>query len=259
MATALDYDRLATDYAANRRVHPGVLAALVATGRLGPTSRGLEVGCGSGNYARALAETVGCALSGVEPSASMLARAATTSGVMLRQGRAEALPFADGAFDLVFSVDVIHHVEDRAAFFREAFRVLAADGKLCTVTDSADDIRRRVPLSSHFPETVVVELDRYPPIETLREEMAAGFGAIAEERAELAYPLTDPDGYRARAYSSLHLIDDAVWRRGMDRLESDLAAGPLAALSLYTLLWGERRGGPSFGGGGVGNENKEQP
>ena len=243
MAGALDYERLAVDYAANRRIHPGVIAALIAEGDLGRTSRVLEVGCGTGNYAAALAETVRCAVTGVEPSGAMLALAAERGGgIVLRQGRAEALPCAAGVFDLVFSVDVIHHVADRAAFYREAFRVLAAGGRVCTATDSADDIRRRVPLSSHFPETVTLELERYPAIETLRTEIAAaGFDDIAEAKAEIAYPLTAADGYRARAYSSLHLIDDVAWRRGMHRLEAELTAGPIAALSLYTLLWGEKR------------------
>jgi ubiquinone/menaquinone biosynthesis C-methylase UbiE len=168
MAAKLDYDRFASAYGPNRRTHPGVLAALVTTGQLGAASRVLEVGCGTGNYVAALADEVGCAVAGLDPSPAMLRQAAERAPwIPLHEGRAETLPFADGAFDLIFSVDVIHHVEDRLAFFREAFRVLAPGGSLCTATDSEDDIRRRVPLSSHFPETVAVELRRYPAIATL--------------------------------------------------------------------------------------------
>ncbi|MER3438994.1 MAG: hypothetical protein C4346_16180 [Chloroflexota bacterium] len=52
-------------------------------------------------------------------------------------GRAEVLPFKAQSFDLVFSVDVVHHISDRLAAFREARRVLRPRGWCCTVTDSS--------------------------------------------------------------------------------------------------------------------------
>lgn len=241
---ALNYDALAADYAAHRRVHPEVLAALLETGAIGPASRVLEVGCGSGNYASAIRQAARCTVTGVDPSAGMLERARAHGPALdLHEGRAEALPFADGAFDLVYSVDVVHHVQDRPAFFAEAARVLAPGGRLCTATDSAEDIRRRVPLSSHWPETVAVELARYPSVGTLTiEMMAAGFGAIFEDHAEIAYPISDASAWRDRAFSSLHLIGDEAFARGLAKLEADVAAGPIEGVSLYTLLWGQVRG-----------------
>lgn len=240
----LDYDDLAAAYVRNRRIHPGVLRLLVETGRINDASAVLEVGCGTGNYSIALHGATGCRAAGVDPSAQMLATArARSQAIDFRQGRAEALPFAIENFDLIFSVDVIHHLADRAAFFREAVRLLRLGGRLCTVTDSAADIRRRRPLSSHFPETVALELARYPGIETLQAEMAeAGFTPIWSETTEQPYLLTDIQGYRERAYSSLHLLADDAFRRGVALLERDLRDGPIAALSLYTLVWGELSG-----------------
>lgn len=236
----LNYDTLSAAYARNRAVHPGVLSALVETGRVTDASHILEVGCGTGNYLIGIAEGTGCRGAGIDPSAEMLAVARSrTDAFYFRQGKAESLPFTPPGFDLIFSVDVIHHLTDRPAFFREAARLLRPGGRLCTVTDSAEDIRRRVPLSSHFPETVAVELERYPPIERLRAEMAAAcFGTIWTETTELPYPLSDIRGYRERAYSSLHLIPDPAFQNGLARLEAELAEGPIAALSLYTLVWG---------------------
>lgn len=46
-------------------------------------------------------------------------------------GRPEELPLPAASFDLVFCVDVIHHVSDRPAYFREAFRVFNQAGILC--------------------------------------------------------------------------------------------------------------------------------
>jgi SAM-dependent methyltransferase len=221
-----------------------VLRELLERPAVNRETRVVEVGCGTGNYLTAIQAATGWVATGIVPAEAMLDQArARRVAVAWLQGRAEALPAADGSADLVFSVDVIHHVGDRDAFFREAMRVLAPGGLVCTATDSEEDIRRRVPLSTHFLETVDFELARYPAIDTLSAEMAAaGFTDIETTHVELAYDLTDAQPYRDRAFSSLHLIPPDALANGLARLERDLAAGPIAALSLYTLLWGRRPG-----------------
>ncbi|MHC4590686.1 MAG: class I SAM-dependent methyltransferase, partial [Planctomycetota bacterium] len=159
----VSYDELASEYAVHRTVHPEVLRQLIATGEIDGASRVLEVGCGTGNYAGALSRAVGCRCWGVDPSVAMLSEARRWhAGVEFRAGEAGCLEFGAGDFDLVFSVDVIHHVRDRGQAIREAHRVLADAGRVCTVTDSEAIIRGRRPLAVFFPETVAVDLARYP-------------------------------------------------------------------------------------------------
>ena len=66
----LDYDAaaIAAEYARHRQVHPGVLCDLMETSGLGSGSRVLEVGCGTGNYIKALARLTGCQAHGIDPS-----------------------------------------------------------------------------------------------------------------------------------------------------------------------------------------------
>ncbi len=250
--TPLDYDHVADAYARHRRVHPGVLAALerAATDRLHAQSaartqsaaRVLEVGCGTGNYVIALHRHLGCPSWGIDPSAKMLARArAREPGIAWQVGWAEGLPYPDACFDLVFSVDVIHHVEDRAAYVRESYRVLDRGGLACTATDSAWIIRHRAPLSTYFPETVPLELARYPRIAALQEMMAAaGFGRVEARTVSYRYETADIGAYRARAFSALHMISDEDFARGLARMERDLAGGPIRCVARYTLLWGRK-------------------
>jgi ubiquinone/menaquinone biosynthesis C-methylase UbiE len=200
----------------------------------------LEIGCGTGNYIGALQAATGAACYGIDPSAEMLAVARRRwPAVAFEQASGEALPFEPARFDLLFSVDVVHHLVDPAVAFREARRVLCAGGAFCTVTDSQRIIETRVPLSVYWPETVVVEQARYHPIARLGEWLIdAGFKTLHEQTAERRYSLTDAVPYRDRAYSVLRLIGDAAFARGLARLEADLARdGEISCTASYSLLW----------------------
>jgi SAM-dependent methyltransferase len=240
MTTAIDYGEVAAAYARHRRVHPEVLRSLLAA--LGPASKVLEVGCGTGNYLLGIRERAGCHCCGTDPSAEMLAQAEAGSGqVVLSRGSAEALDFPAAPFDLVFSVDVIHHVRDRPRFFREAARVLRPGGKVCTVTDSEWIIRNRQPLATYFPETVAEDLARYPTPDQLRAAMGdAGFVRFEERTVEFAAELRDIGPFRDKAYSCLRLISDEAFRRGLSRLEGDVRVGPIAWAPRYCLVWGSK-------------------
>lgn len=241
---ATNYQDLAADYARHRRVHPGVVERIVGAVRARAARDLLEVGCGSGNYLEVVGGLTGARVAGIDPSSAMLEQLrARLPDVEIAIAGGEAIPHSDASFDLVYSVDVIHHVTDRRRYFGEALRVLRPGGVIVTVTDSESDLERRVPLTSHFPETLEHERRRYPTIGSLRSEMvSAGFADLREDRVELVYPLTDIAGYRNKTYSSLHLITEDEHARGIARLEADVMAGPIEALSLYTLLWGSHPG-----------------
>jgi ubiquinone/menaquinone biosynthesis C-methylase UbiE len=248
--TPLDYDTLAAEYARHRQVHPGVLKALHQGGQgRHTTQRGtrvLEVGCGTGNYLLALVAATGCEGWGIDPSEGMLAQAqARSTAAHFRLGRAERLDFPDASFDRVYSVDVIHHVSDKERYTKEAYRVLAQGGQFCTATDSEWIIRHRQPLATYFPETIAVELARYPRIAALRALYErAGFDDIAEHTVEFRYPLTDIRAYRDKAYSALHLISQEAFQRGITRMErhlqGDCCRAPIPCVSRYTLLFGTK-------------------
>jgi ubiquinone/menaquinone biosynthesis C-methylase UbiE len=87
---SIDYNQVADKYAQYRGVVPVVLESL--TRRLGPTSRVLEVGCGTGNYISAMEASVGCSCWGTDPSEQMLRQAVEQSRrVHFPVGRAEQM------------------------------------------------------------------------------------------------------------------------------------------------------------------------
>ncbi len=247
---AMNYDQAADQYAAHRQIHPAVFCELfrrlasARDGRGGPELEAtvLEVGCGTGNYVSALKGRLPCTAYGLDPSQGMLAHARLhPEGVNWVQGQAEQLCFVDGSFDLIFSVDVIHHITDKLAFFGQAACALHPGGQVCTITDSEEIIRRREILSGFFPETVVCELARYPRLAQLQAWMAAaelsGFKVVT---VETPYQLTSAQPFREKAYSALHLIPEAAWRAGVERLEQALKHGPIQGVARYAMVWGSK-------------------
>jgi SAM-dependent methyltransferase len=156
-------------------------------------------------------------------------------------GQAEHLDFPATFFDIVFSVDVIHHVGDCSTFFREAYRVLKRGGKILTATDSEEIIRQRQPLSVYFPETIEIELRRYPRISELQGMMSqAGLRDLEETVVEFPYSLSDLQVYRDKAFSCLHLITTDAFQRGIACMEQDLRDGAIPCVSRYLFLWGTK-------------------
>ncbi len=52
--------------------------------------------------------------------------------------------------------------------------------------------------------------------------------------------IQDIQAYRDKAFSSLYLISQEAFERGIQRMEADLLQGPIPAISRYLLLWGRR-------------------
>ena len=96
-----------------------------------PGSATLEVGCGEGRVARDLVAR-GHRVTGLDASPTLLSAAAQADPASrYLVGRAEALPFEDGAFDLVVAYNSLMDVADMPAAVAEAARVLAPGGRLC--------------------------------------------------------------------------------------------------------------------------------
>ncbi|HEX8744098.1 MAG TPA: methyltransferase domain-containing protein [Thermoleophilaceae bacterium] len=129
LARKLDAVYRAADVVRRRRLVQEAVAAL-------PGERILDVGCGPGYYVAELAERVGEAghVSGVDLSAAMLAlakgRCAELPNTDFREGDATALPFDDGVFDAVVSVQVLEYVADVEAALAELHRVLRPGGRV---------------------------------------------------------------------------------------------------------------------------------
>jgi len=92
------------------------------------SARLVDLGCGTG-FVIDLAKDLFGAIDGVDVTQAMLDRVDLSSGnVRVHRCAAEALPFADGSFDVVSAYAFIHHLKDYSKALGEAFRVLKPGG-----------------------------------------------------------------------------------------------------------------------------------
>ncbi|MHA6883718.1 class I SAM-dependent methyltransferase [Ralstonia pseudosolanacearum] len=136
------------------------LDTLAALARATPHANVLDLGCGGGHVSFAMAPhaatVVACDLSAdmLDVVATEGARRGLTQ-LRTRAGRAEALPFDDGAFDIVATRFSAHHWYDVRAGLAEARRVLKPGGRLAVV----DIVAPETPLLDTLLQTAEVLRD----------------------------------------------------------------------------------------------------
>jgi SAM-dependent methyltransferase len=141
----------------------------------------LEVGCGPGRAAAALDRRHGARVTAVDASADMLtaARELTPPSVELVEARAEALPFADSAFDAALSNFAVH-LFDRPRAFAEIRRVLRQGSPYWVKTANPDRFDDHW-AARFFPSFVDIEVARFPGETELRAQLeGAGFAVVVE-------------------------------------------------------------------------------
>lgn len=160
-------------------------------------ARVLEVGAGTGFFLVNLAlagRLDGAELHATDISPGMLEVCEANANahglsVATRAGDAEALPYDDGAFDLVIGHAFLHHLPVPALALREMHRVLAPGGTLVIAgepTELGDRIAGVVKRAAWRSLRVATAL---PPLRSLRRPSLAERGASAEDRALAALEL----------------------------------------------------------------------
>ena len=231
----VDYDDLAATYdqrfaSADRSETTAALQTLVQAldaGRL------LEVGCGTGHWLAELAQAAGgaCKLWGLDISAGMLAQArARGAGLRLVRGRAGQLPYPDGAFDLVYCVNALHHFQQQRAFVAEARRLLRPGGALAVIGMDPHAGPGAWYIYDYFAGTLSADLARFRAWDTVQDWMnACGLEQCAWQPVERIHvpqvgrAVLDDPFLRKESTSQLALLSDEAYARGLARIEAALA------------------------------------
>lgn len=136
-ASLLPLDRQNAYRERYRELRPGWRASgelfeeLVKT-RLASRSRVLDLGCGRGGVLELFWRDVRLA-AGLDPDPPSL-NEHRAHGMPVVRGLGEALPFADGSFDLIVSIWVLEHLSDPEMVFGEVRRTLSPGGHFLFLT-----------------------------------------------------------------------------------------------------------------------------
>jgi SAM-dependent methyltransferase len=99
----------------------------------------LEVGGGEGELAERVIQQLGAELVGIDQSEAMV-EVQRSKGIDARVGDVQALPFADGEFDVAVAAWMLYHVPDLDRGLSELARVLRPGGTLVAVTNGVDHL-----------------------------------------------------------------------------------------------------------------------
>jgi ubiquinone/menaquinone biosynthesis C-methylase UbiE len=222
---SIDYNILAKDYDLTRTANIDVINLFAAELSLdGKTI--LDYGCGTGNFAYAIAKLTTAAVYGVEPSEGMREKA-LAKGLDVRHGDHLGISFEDGFFDFVYMTDVIHHVPDLRAMFTDLSRILKRGGLICVLTESHRQLETRFWVK-YFPATVAAEKKRYPDI----SDIIGAAKTVGLEKYKIV--VTDKESrfcvtedfvklVENKGYSMFRLIDEADYEAGLAELKADYA------------------------------------
>jgi SAM-dependent methyltransferase len=194
--------------------------------RVSPDARVLEIGCGPGRAAAALAARHGARVTAVDVAPEMLAaaRSHVPASVTVVEARAEELPFEDGSFDVALAQYVVHLL-DRPRAFAEIRRVLRTGGLFWLKTTDPDCLEDYW-LTPLFPSYLAVERPRFPSRPQLERELgAAGFGRVSIEEIHLVRDRPKDralDMLRSRAFSTLQLLPPEELAAGAEAAERTL-------------------------------------
>ncbi len=205
----------------------------------------LDVACGQGGTTRRLCERFPtAAVTAINASARQLdAARATAPGARFALMDAARLELPDRAFDLVVCVEAAFHFDTRAAFLREARRVLRPGGWL-VMTDALSRLPRFDALLRRLRLPVLVPAGNHQRLDDYGARIAGlGYDDVVVEDARAA---TFAPYARAFLRScARNLADRSLWPRiFFDPIQVPLLAPWLAFhhvwLAAYPLVWARR-------------------
>ena len=123
-------------------------------------------------------------------SADMMAQAQRRAGnlglknVQFQQGDVGKLPFADGSFDLVLSLNGFHAFPDKEAAYRETFRVLKPGGIFCGCFYIKGENRRTDWLIDHLYTPKGFFTPPYETADSLRKRLEERYEQVKLDTVE---------------------------------------------------------------------------
>lgn len=240
----INYNEYAKQYSLHRTASSRVVEHVMDRLEDYKISKVLEVGCGTADHLFVLKENIGFEAHGFDKSTEMLkAGEQKNPGLHLAEGDANnTFPYEDGTFDLVFSINVIHYIENLENYFKEALRVTDEHGVVLTIIANRDKMKKS--MGKYFSEMNhnIQSTDSF--IEQISSNMKqAGFEDIRVTNTDYDYNMkaTDLDAFKNKVFAWVRLLPEECYRQGIALMEEDVRQGKCLGSENFTYIWGFKR------------------
>ncbi|HYE10024.1 MAG TPA: methyltransferase domain-containing protein [Patescibacteria group bacterium] len=228
-----DYNKISNIYDDVREADLETVRFIIERTQINDKSRILEIGCGTANYLNLIYQLTQAEVWGLDKSQGMLnkAKVKCKSAVLIEDDAAALSRIPDSSFDLVYMVDVIHHINDIEPMFQNIRRVLRVNGKIIVFSDSHEHIRSRL-TTKYFPETLEPELKRYQDTPEIVQCLSKqGFtqiqSGILEVGEDSSFGPKLIETASKKGYSMFGLISETAIMEGIERIKRDMLQQPI--------------------------------
>jgi len=192
------FSRQAAGFAVAPELHAdGIVALVVEAAKPQAVDRAIDLACGPGTVACALAQRVQHVV-GLDSTVPMLeqarglARRQNVNNVEWRAGDVYQTPYADGSFNIVTCRFAFHHFEKPALAFAEMIRLVASGGRVVVCDGLASEEAAKAEAFNAMErrrDPSTVEFRTLPYLRGLFE--AAGLGDPQVQRFDVSYLASD--------------------------------------------------------------------
>ena len=212
------YDIIGKDYTNTRKADRRIADALIECLGVSEKSQVIDIGAGTGNYARVIAE-LGHFVTSVEPSATMISNAHKHGNIVWKQSFAEAIPLADATFDAAHCTLSTHHFANLQRSLGEIFRVLKPGGRFVSFTSDPRRLAEGFWMPQYFGPLYDKVRQVFPASEQLARDIKDASKCDSVGFRSFPLPHDLEDGFFCSAWRYPERYLDPVFRRGISHFQ----------------------------------------
>lgn len=224
-----DYNRISKIYDERYKDSklPGIVSKLLSFTDKENAQTILEIGCGTGYWLSNINKNN--RLFGLDLSIGMLKKASAIKGLHLFCGDADRMPIKNEKFDLVFSINAMHHFQNPKQFVLSSFNLVKPGGKFCIFATNPVDSENEWYIYKYFKNTYENDIKRFPQIDDIKEWIIeAGFKNVGVEHSDIVvnkkvdYEIFDDIFLVKDSTSQLANIPDDDYIAGLDLMKQEI-------------------------------------
>ncbi len=206
---------------------PGIVAKLLNITDTETSKKIIEIGCGTGYWLSNI-DTKNI-LFGLDLSTGMLKKAKCNEKLNLFCGDANKLPLKNEKFDIVFSINAMHHFPNPKEFVLSSINLVKSGGKFCIFATNPVDSENEWYIFKYFKNTFENDKKRFPKIEDILNWVKeAGYKNVKKEHSDIVinkkvdYDIFNDTFLVKDATSQLSDITDEEYNLGIELMKNEI-------------------------------------